>query len=79
MGAALTFPMCGYLIHAWGWEIVFYVSGILGSIWYIGWIYFVYDSPAEHPRIAKHEKEYIQNALGHSVSKDSVSNIILFN
>lgn len=73
VGAALTFPMCGFIIDKWGWELVFYVSGILGTLWYAGWLYFVYDSPEEHPRISEKEKQYISKCLGESVSKKNVS------
>lgn len=73
VGAALTFPMCGFIIDKWGWELVFYVSGVLGTLWYAGWLYFVYDSPQEHPRISEEEKQYIISSLGESVSKKNVS------
>ncbi|KAK5640472.1 hypothetical protein RI129_011283 [Pyrocoelia pectoralis] len=70
VGAALTFPVCGVIIHAWGWEYVFYISGILGTLWYATWYFLVFDSPSEHPRISDQEKEYILNSLGKSVSKE---------
>ncbi|KAF2878881.1 hypothetical protein ILUMI_27289, partial [Ignelater luminosus] len=70
VGAALTFPMCGYIIDTWGWELSFYVSGVLGTLWYVAWYFLVFDSPSEHPRISQSEKEYILNSLGQSVSKE---------
>jgi hypothetical protein len=36
-----------------GWEYIFYILGGLGAIWFSLWTYFVYDSPATHPRISK--------------------------
>jgi hypothetical protein len=36
-----------------GWEYIFYILGGLGAIWFSLWTYFVYDSPAIHPRISK--------------------------
>lgn len=70
VGAAVTFPMCGYIIALWGWEYVFYASGLLGTIWFICWWLFVFDSPNEHPTITDEERDYIISSLGHSVSKE---------
>ncbi|XP_019867704.1 sialin [Aethina tumida] len=69
VGAALTYPMCGFIIDRWGWESVFYVCGVLGTAWYASWWLLVYDSPAEHPRITEDEKEYIMSNLGESYAK----------
>lgn len=63
IGAALTYPMCGWIIDEWGWEWVFYTNGILGTMWYIWWLYCVFDSPEQHPRISEAEKEYIISRL----------------
>jgi MFS transporter, ACS family, solute carrier family 17 (sodium-dependent inorganic phosphate cotransporter), member 5 len=49
------------------WENVFHFCGIAGTIWYLMWLYFVYDLPEEHPRIHPSEKEYILRSLGSSV------------
>ncbi|KAJ8930786.1 hypothetical protein NQ314_016381, partial [Rhamnusium bicolor] len=70
VGAALTYPVCGFIIDRWGWELVFYVCGVMGSLWFTAWWILVYDSPAEHPRISANEKEYITSSLGQSVAKN---------
>ncbi|XP_077286256.1 na[+]-dependent inorganic phosphate cotransporter [Arctopsyche grandis] len=72
VGAALTFPMCGYVIHWAGWPLVFYLSGILGTIWFILWWCLVYDSPAEHPRITDKERDHIEKQIGSAISKQKV-------
>lgn len=36
------------------------------------WFYFVYDSPAQHPRINKEEQEHIVKSLGGNISKKKV-------
>ncbi|KAE8747675.1 hypothetical protein FOCC_FOCC005654 [Frankliniella occidentalis] len=66
VGAALTFPLCGQLIHTLGWESVFYVCGALGLAWYALWFAFVFDSPSRHPRISAEELTYITESLGKS-------------
>lgn len=71
MGVALTFPLFGIVISWTSWEWVYHLSAVLGVLWFIGWTYFVYDSPAEHPRISVDERNYIEKALGSSVNKDA--------
>lgn len=58
--AALTFS--GFLASTdflGGWPSVFYVFGVLGCVWFVFWLYLVYDSPEEHPRITQEEYDYI--------------------
>ena len=33
-------------------------------VWYICWLFAVYDSPSVHPRISEAEKTYIKESLG---------------
>ncbi|XP_047109159.1 sialin-like isoform X1 [Schistocerca piceifrons] len=69
LGAALTFPLCGMIIHFFNWQTVFYVTGTIGILWFISWWWLVYDNPAEHPTISESELKRIQNAIGDSVSE----------
>lgn len=63
LGAALTMPLCGYLISSVGWESVFYVTGAIGIVWSVAWFFLVFDSPAQHPRISIEEKFAIESAI----------------
>ncbi|XP_045500352.1 sialin isoform X1 [Colias croceus] len=63
LGAALTMPICGFLIAHFGWESAFYFTGIIGVMWSVAWFAVVYDSPAQHPRISEHERNYLMKAL----------------
>lgn len=63
IGIALFYPIFGYIIALLCWEWVFHLCGILGCIWYVAWVYFVYDSPAEHPRIDPQERMFIEKSL----------------
>lgn len=72
VGAGLTYILCGFLMDALGWEAVFYFTGTVGSIWYAAWIFLVYDSPAEHPRISQAERKFIEDSLGRTVTKKRV-------
>ncbi|CAH1999139.1 unnamed protein product [Acanthoscelides obtectus] len=70
VGVAITYPICGFVIDRWGWEVVFYSSGFTGTVWFAAWWLLIYDNPHEHPRITHNEREYIVNSLGQSVAKD---------
>ncbi|XP_044726850.1 sialin-like isoform X2 [Chrysoperla carnea] len=63
IGSAISYPMNGLLIEAFGWEIVFYLTGVVTLVWTIFWWNLVYDSPSKHPRISEAEKEYLQNEI----------------
>lgn len=63
----ICLPIFGYIITISSWEWVFHLSGVLGCIWYIFWQYYVYDSPALHPRITIAEQKYIETSLANSV------------
>uniref|UniRef100_A0A1S4H6N8 Major facilitator superfamily (MFS) profile domain-containing protein n=1 Tax=Anopheles gambiae TaxID=7165 RepID=A0A1S4H6N8_ANOGA len=64
VGVALNFPLFGFIISWTSWEYVYHFCGIFGTVWYVAWLYFVYDSPAEHPRIHANERKYIESSLG---------------
>lgn len=70
IGIALCYPFFGWVMSNWSWEPVFYLSAVLGTIWYAAWLYFVYDSPAQHPRIDPMELIYIQTSLGDTLHKE---------
>ncbi|KAF5291403.1 hypothetical protein FQR65_LT01713 [Abscondita terminalis] len=67
LGAAITMPICGYLIENLGWESVFYVTGSVGLLWSICWFMLIYDSPAEHPRISNEEREEIESKINENL------------
>lgn len=69
IGAALNFPIFGFIMKKYSWEYVFHFCSVVGVVWYVFWIYLVYDSPSEHPRIHPLEKDYILTALGTSVQQ----------
>lgn len=68
-GVAVTYPIFGFIIQNSSWENVFHVCGVIGTIWYCLWLYYVYDFPEEHPRIDQGEMEYILKSLGDSRTK----------
>lgn len=63
VGVGAFFPIFGYVISHFTWEFGFHVCAFVGFIWYSAWLYFVYDSPAKHPRIDKEERRFIEKSL----------------
>jgi len=61
IGSGLTFPFVSFLCETFGWDSVFYVTSSLGFIWVMLWMMFVFDSPAQNPRISCLERDYIQH------------------
>uniref|UniRef100_A0A0V0G7I6 Putative permease of the major facilitator superfamily protein n=1 Tax=Triatoma dimidiata TaxID=72491 RepID=A0A0V0G7I6_TRIDM len=64
LGAAITLPISGLLIDYFNWESVFYVTGVLGLVWVAIWFLVMFDSPSQHPRITKSEREYLEKSIG---------------
>lgn len=69
LGAAITMPICGYLIASLGWQSVFYVTGVIGFVWSLVWFFLVFDSPAQHPRISDSERRFIEESIGNNAMK----------
>lgn len=69
LGAALTMPVCGFLLSSLGWESVFYTTGGIGLVWSIAWFFLVFDSPAQHPRITNEEKTEIETKISEAAGK----------
>ncbi|XP_048478594.1 sialin isoform X1 [Plutella xylostella] len=69
LGAAITMPICGFLIAHFGWESAFYFTGIIGVMWSLAWFAVVYDSPAQHPRISDSERLYLEKVIGTDSNK----------
>ena len=66
-GTVVSLPLTGALCEIEldnGWPWAFYIPGIIGVIWYLAWIFLVFDNPGVHPRISEKEKKYIHESLG---------------
>jgi MFS transporter, ACS family, solute carrier family 17 (sodium-dependent inorganic phosphate cotransporter), other len=71
LGTVVTFPLTGYIIEKFGWRYGFYGAAAFALFISLLWLYFVADSPANHPRITKKEKDIIEKSIGSTVSSDS--------
>lgn len=78
LGAAITLPICGMLISAWGWESVFYVTGLVGITWCVMWFHLVFETPASHPRISEYERHHIEVQIAKQSKPGSKVRYIIF-
>jgi ACS family glucarate transporter-like MFS transporter len=52
-------PIMGWLVHAFGWESVFFVMGGLGIAIAFAWLKLIY-GPKDHPSVSASELKYIE-------------------
>ncbi|KAK6165948.1 hypothetical protein SNE40_022752 [Patella caerulea] len=67
-----TFLVSGYLCTIQldnGWPFIFYVFGGFSLLLVFPWLYLVYDSPEQHPRIKMEEIKYINQGKSNSTKK----------
>ncbi|PNF31193.1 putative inorganic phosphate cotransporter [Cryptotermes secundus] len=66
-GTIISMPLSGYLCSLeflGGWPLSFYIFGGLGVVWFMVWLFVVYDTPALHPYISIQEKNHIISQVG---------------
>ncbi|MFX1765015.1 MFS transporter [Paraburkholderia sp. A1RI-2L] len=62
--AAVVFtPLMAWLTHAFGWQTVYVVMGVLGLLLALTWLTFM-KNPADHPRVSRAELDYIEQGGG---------------
>ncbi|CAF2453705.1 unnamed protein product [Rotaria sp. Silwood2] len=74
-GTSLTMLLggisCRYLNS--GWMYLFFLTSILGFVWFALWVTLTANSPSEHKTISSHERDYICNLTGHTGKKRAMS------
>ncbi|KAL7642842.1 UNVERIFIED_CONTAM: hypothetical protein RMT77_006130 [Armadillidium vulgare] len=58
-GSIFSLQVGGIIVNDYGYEMAFYVCALLGLIWLLFWVLFMYDYPETHPRISEKERNYI--------------------
>ena len=58
LGAIIAPPAIAAIIHWQDWRWVFYVTGAVGLVWTVWWLW-AYHAPAQHPRISATERELL--------------------
>jgi ACS family glucarate transporter-like MFS transporter len=59
LGAMFAMPVVAWLLVQFGWRNMFLILMVIGFAWALFWFWWFRDDPAEHPRIAKGELDYI--------------------
>lgn len=65
-GTVVSMPLSGLLSEygfAGGWPSIFYVFGLIGTIWCVAFFWMVYEDPDSHPSITPQERKYILHSL----------------
>ncbi|XP_049873005.1 putative inorganic phosphate cotransporter isoform X2 [Pectinophora gossypiella] len=75
-GTVVSMPLSGLLSEYGpfgGWPSIFYVFGLVGTVWCIAFLMFIYEDPDHCPKMKETEKNYIRSSLwgvaGSSVTK----------
>ena len=58
VGVVVALILVPWILIAYGWQEVFWITGALGFVWLIFWLWF-YDIPAQQKRLTVEEYEYI--------------------
>ncbi|XP_034241424.1 putative inorganic phosphate cotransporter isoform X1 [Thrips palmi] len=65
-GTVVSMPLSGLLAaygFAGGWPSIFYVFGVVGSVWSLVFLFYGHEDPESHPTIDPAERKYIVNSL----------------
>ncbi|HTB44578.1 MAG TPA: MFS transporter, partial [Acetobacteraceae bacterium] len=62
-GAVLSLPIVSAIIAGLGWRASFIITGVLGLIWTVFWL-FIYREPEQHPGVAPDELKRLQAERG---------------
>ena len=68
LGAVIAPPMIALIITVLNWRWTFFITGLIGLIWVLGWLK-LYTTPAESKYISEEEKDLILSGL----KKESVA------
>ncbi|CAG9785687.1 unnamed protein product [Diatraea saccharalis] len=63
-GIVIGMPLSGLLTDYISWEAPFYFYGVSGVVWYVMWLWLVFERPSKHPHISGKELTYIEQSLG---------------
>ena len=63
LGAVAAPPLVAFLALKYGWRAAFVVTGLMGFIWLIGWLY-IYHAPDKHPWLSPEDRALALSELG---------------
>ena len=61
IGTVITFPVSGYLASSrFGWPSIFYITGGIGLVWVLLWLWLGASTPGDCRNLSESEKLYIE-------------------
>lgn len=73
IGLALLTPLLSYVVSQWGWEMSFYLSGLVGIVFGIYWL-IAYRDPQDNKNINAAELDVIRKGGGHGSAGQQAGN-----
>lgn len=64
LAVAVSAPLTGWMIGAWGWQKMIIIEGALPFLWLPIWLYFISDHPRQARWISAEERDYLESTLG---------------
>ncbi len=75
-GIIIALLIVPWILRTYGWHEVFIITGSVGFIWLLVWIY-VYDVPSKHKRLTEKEYNYIHD--GQKLDPEAEEDVGCFN
>lgn len=73
IGLALLTPLLSYVVSQWGWEMSFYLSGLVGIVFGIYWL-IAYRDPQDCKKVNAAELDVIRKGGGHGSAGQQAGN-----
>lgn len=73
IGLALLTPLLSYVVSQWGWEMSFYLSGLVGIVFGIYWL-IAYRDPQDNKNVNAAELDVIRKGGGHGSAGQQAGN-----
>lgn len=71
VGAVVAPPIVALLALNFGWRSAFVVTGVLGFVWLLGWLW-IYHAPERHPWLTAEDRTQVFAELGVAAPKPAV-------
>jgi ACS family hexuronate transporter-like MFS transporter len=74
VGVVVALLLVPWILSYYGWQEVFWITGALGFIWLIFWLW-LYEVPAQQKRLGRAEREYIQSGQNRDEQNPDTQNV----
>ncbi|GAB3957400.1 MFS transporter [Spirosoma harenae] len=74
IGAVVAPIAVPWILGAYGWQVAFLLTGLIGFIWVVFW-WLMYESPQHHKKVSAQELTYIQQDTNTDTNSELASNV----